>query len=489
MAYIGQGIKNGTFAKLDTSGNTYNGSNVTFALGTQVGSPVQLLVSHDGVIQNPGTDYTLASNGTQITFTTAPASGAAIFIMEISGAVGGPMNRDINGEELILDVDGDTSITADTDDQIDIKVAGTDQLTIKDGALSPVTDNDVDLGTTSLEFKDGYFDGTLHCDVLDLAGTEYTSISSALDDIATGDAASTLATSAGNITIDAQGDDTDIIFKGTDGGADTTFLTIDGSAAGASAFNSYITSTAIYGKGDGNTGIQFEGSDVITIHTGGTERMRFLANGHSAIGSTASESILNVDSTGNQDPILNANTSSTSYDKRVLVFSCSRDSSNNSYKLAQGRNGGGERFHIKDSGNVANTNNNYGSLSDSRVKQDIDDASSQWNDIKALKIRKYKLKKYVNKDGADNTPYHLGVIAQELEASGMNGLVDENNPEKEDVALHSDFGSIDSEDVFTAGQNKKEVKYSILYMKAIKALQEAMAKIESLEARVTTLEG
>ena len=58
MAYIGQGIKNGTFAKLDTSGNTYNGSNVTFALGTQVGSPVQLLVSHDGVIQNPGTDYT-----------------------------------------------------------------------------------------------------------------------------------------------------------------------------------------------------------------------------------------------------------------------------------------------------------------------------------------------------------------------------------------------------------------------------------------------
>jgi hypothetical protein len=126
MAYIGQGIKNGTFAKLDTSGNTYNGSNVTFALGTQVGSPVQLLVSHDGVIQNPGTDYTLASNGTQITFTTAPASGASIFIMEISGAVGGPMNRDINGEELILDVDGDTSITADTDDQIDFKVGGSD---------------------------------------------------------------------------------------------------------------------------------------------------------------------------------------------------------------------------------------------------------------------------------------------------------------------------------------------------------------------------
>ena len=126
MAYIGQGIKEGTFSVLDTSGNPYNGSNVTFSLGTQVGSPAQLLVSHDGVLQKPGTDYSLASGGTQITFSTAPASGASIFIVEISGAVGGPLDSDLNGTELILDADGDTSITADTDDQIDIKIAGAD---------------------------------------------------------------------------------------------------------------------------------------------------------------------------------------------------------------------------------------------------------------------------------------------------------------------------------------------------------------------------
>jgi hypothetical protein len=63
----------------------------------------------------------------------------------------------------------------------------------------------------------------------------------ALDDIGTGDAASTLATSAGNITIDAQGDNTDIIFKGTDGTSDTTFLTLDGSEAGKAIFNAGIT--------------------------------------------------------------------------------------------------------------------------------------------------------------------------------------------------------------------------------------------------------
>jgi len=66
MAYIGKSIESGTFSVLDTSGNTYNGSNTTFSLGTQVGSTAQLLVSHDGVIQKPGTDYSLASGGTQI---------------------------------------------------------------------------------------------------------------------------------------------------------------------------------------------------------------------------------------------------------------------------------------------------------------------------------------------------------------------------------------------------------------------------------------
>ena len=166
MAYIGQGIKEGTFAVLDTSGNTYNGSNVTFDLGTQVGSPAQLLVSHDGVIQKAGTDYSLASGGTQITFSTAPASGASIFIVEISGAVGGPLASDLNGTELILDADGDTSITADTDDQIDIKIANADHVKLTsssgDTVIQPTTDaKDIIIkqfdGTSLVEFNDGAY--------------------------------------------------------------------------------------------------------------------------------------------------------------------------------------------------------------------------------------------------------------------------------------------------------------------------------------------
>jgi len=76
----------------------------------------------------------------------------------IGGLVTANAKIDLNGTELILDADADTSITADTDDQIDIRVAGTDQLTIKDGAISPVTDSDIDLGTTSLRYKDAFID-------------------------------------------------------------------------------------------------------------------------------------------------------------------------------------------------------------------------------------------------------------------------------------------------------------------------------------------
>ena len=67
--------------------------------------------------------------------------------------------------------------------------------------------------------------------------------------------------------------DADIVFKGVDGGSTITALTLDMSAAGAAAFNSYLTTTAVYGKDDANTGIQFDGSDVITLHTGGSQRM------------------------------------------------------------------------------------------------------------------------------------------------------------------------------------------------------------------------
>ena len=86
--------------------------------------------------------------------------------------------------------------------------------------------------------------------------TQTSGLSQAADDLTAGDAAVTLTTTSGNITIDAQGNDTDIIFKGTDGGSDTTFLTLDGSAAGRADFNNGVTSLAYFWqKTDGNVSL------------------------------------------------------------------------------------------------------------------------------------------------------------------------------------------------------------------------------------------
>jgi hypothetical protein len=65
-------------------------------------------------------------------------------------------------------------------------------------------------------------------------------VGAAADNISGGDAAINLTTSAGNITIDAAGNDTDIILKGTDNNSDTTFLTISGADAGEATFNAGI---------------------------------------------------------------------------------------------------------------------------------------------------------------------------------------------------------------------------------------------------------
>ena len=131
------------------------------------------------------------------------------------------------------------------------------------------------------------------------------------------------------------------------------------------------------------------------------------------------------------------------------------------------------RFIVAEDGDVTNSNNSYGSISDQRVKKDITDANSQWNDIKALKIRNYK------KDEAGDGSVQIGVVAQELEEAGMNGLVDEAEATDIDV---ENFPNINE------GDKIKSVKYSVLYMKAIKALQESISKIETLESKVEALE-
>ncbi|UAW59375.1 putative tail fiber protein [Pelagibacter phage HTVC033P] len=70
----------------------------------------------------------------------------------------------LTNTSLVIGRDADNDIDFATDNTILFRADGADQIKLVNGALAPVTDNDIDLGTSSLEFKDGFFDGTVTAD-------------------------------------------------------------------------------------------------------------------------------------------------------------------------------------------------------------------------------------------------------------------------------------------------------------------------------------
>ena len=119
------------------------------------------------------------------------------------------------------------------------------------------------------------------------------------------------------------------------------------------------------------------------------------------------------------------------------------------------------KFLVTGSGNTQNTNNSYGAISDVSMKENIVDANSQWDDIKNIKVRNYNFKESTGQP----THTQIGVVAQELETVSPK-LVEVSDKD-----------------------GMKNVQYSVLYMKAVKALQESMTRIETLESKVAALEG
>ena len=137
MAYIGQQPVN-TFSPVPSKDSfTGDGSTTTFDLGNSVVSGGQnaLEVFVNNVRQEPGSGkaFTLGQDGSgdlkRITFSAAPASGASIYVInDKTSSTSTITPSDLNGAELILDADADSSITADTDDRIDFKLANVDHI-------------------------------------------------------------------------------------------------------------------------------------------------------------------------------------------------------------------------------------------------------------------------------------------------------------------------------------------------------------------------
>ena len=132
-----------------------------------------------------------------------------------------------------------------------------------DGSKLILTSNSVAFSLPTADGSAGQFLKTNGSGVL-----SFDTVSSAADDITAGDAAILITTSSGNITIDAAANDSDIILKGTDGSVDTTFLTIDGSAAGKATFNAgiVIADAGTIGSASDTDAIAIASDGVVTMN-------------------------------------------------------------------------------------------------------------------------------------------------------------------------------------------------------------------------------
>ena len=138
-------------------------------------------------------------------------------------------------------------VVDDTNNQVEVSIdvggTSTEQLVIKDGVIEPTTDNDIDLGSTTKEFKDLYLDGTANIDTIDAdaatidsltitSGTAITSIDTDINSVSASD--DTLASAKAIKTyVDAQVTAQDLDFQADSGGAlsidlDSETLTLTG---------------------------------------------------------------------------------------------------------------------------------------------------------------------------------------------------------------------------------------------------------------------
>ena len=232
-------------------------------------------------------------------------------------------------------------------------------------------------------------------------------------------------------------------------------------------------------NGEIEAGIQYGHENVSTtadrrnmiFRQGGGERMRIAGNGFTKM----------TNSDGNYHDI--TDNTHEMYSTITNQFVCRMRCTGNGYILYLDNNGATSarefieaysrsdtetKFRVNGSGSVYSRSNVFTSFSDVKLKENIVDANSQWDDIKAVKVRNYNFKK-------DPSQKMIGVIAQELETVSA-GLIEDNIDRDPDT----------NEEL---GTTTKGVKYSILYMKAIKCLQEAQTRIETLEAKVAALEG
>ena len=267
MPYIGNDLAT-QFQAFATQTITGDGS-TGYTLDRAVANGKEILVYINNVKQEEGSGKSYTASGTTITFSEAVASGDSCYLVYmgsaqqtvtapdgsiVSGQIANanlemPNSLDMNGKELILDADGDTSITADTDDQIDIKIAGSDSLRIKANEIENVSGDltlDVagniilDADSTDILLKDG--------------GTTY----------------GQFFKDGNNFKIVAGVQDGDIVFRGNDGGSGVDAAFFDMSDGGTFRTGSQGSAN----PGAGSNGVIIVNGEGGILITGGSSALR-----------------------------------------------------------------------------------------------------------------------------------------------------------------------------------------------------------------------
>ena len=238
------------------------------------------------------------------------------------------------------------------------------------------------------------------------------------------------------------------------------------------------TSCYLNQQDSGNMYVTMGGVNTIVHRSNGTLRQR-QANGGGTNTATYNESSswssFSANNASNYDyKFINQNSSPGA--NYSIEITAAADVDNTTYRhvnVTKNSSSSGI-FVIFGNGNVQNANNSYGQTSDVKLKENIVDANSQWDDIKNLRVRNFNFKS----NSGFSTHRQIGLIAQEAETVSAGLVEDVNDVTEDENGTKTETGTV-----------TKQLKYSVLYMKAIKALQEAQTRIETLESKVAALEG